>query len=198
MHSLPIIAYHIERCVRTIGWVAAWLNVVLVITILVQVILRYLVSGGHQVLLGELEWHLYATAVLFGVSYSQVFNTHVRVDALSRNFSPRTRAVIEILGILLLMYPFLIIMFLQGVDYVAVAWRVNEGSSSPVGLPWRWLIKAVLPAAFLLLFAALTARVLREIAFLCGVETVAKYADHFMTREHGTGRPESPEARISE
>lgn len=169
-HSLPLIAAFIERIVRAIGRATAWLNVVLIFVILLQVILRHALSGGHQIVLGELEWHLYAVALLFGLSYSQVHNAHVRVDALSSFYSERTRRYIEIIGILLLMFPFLGIMFVQGWDYVASSWRVNEHSVSPVGLPWRWLIKSAIPLAFGLLFLALFARLLRDIAFLAGVE----------------------------
>lgn len=162
------IAAWLEKWARRLGWWAAWLNVALMGVILVQVTLRYAVSGGHQIVLGELEWHLYAAALMFGLSYSQTYDAHVRVDALSGRWSARTRSMIEVVGIVGLMYPFLGIMIVQGVDYVAVAWRVNESSNSPVGLPWRWLIKAVIPAAFSLLALTLTARLLREAAFLAG------------------------------
>lgn len=179
LSALPAIAWHIERGVRLICWGAATLNVVLLVTIIVQVVLRYFVSGGHQIILGELEWHLYAAALMFGLSYSQVHNSHVRVDALSRRFSPRARSVVEILGIVFLMYPFLGIMIAQGIDYVQASWRVNEHSASPVGLPWRWLIKSVIPAAFIMLFLALTARLLREVARLAGHPAPPQYAEQF-------------------
>lgn len=182
--ALPQIASHIEHWVRRIGWWAAWLNVLLFVVILVQVLLRYLFgnfdfAGGSQIILGELQWHLYAVALMIGLSYSQIHNAHVRVDAVSRHFSPRARSVVEILGIVLLMYPFLVIMFIQGVDYTMAAWRVNESSASPVGLPWRWLIKSIIPLAFLLLFLALTARLLREVASLCGAEVLPQYRERF-------------------
>ena len=183
--QLPKIAFHIERGVRLFCWWAAWFNVILFVVILIQVLLRYLFSGvaelggSSQIILGELQWHLYSVALMFGLAYSQIYNSHVRVDALSRKFSDRTRSVVEILGILLLMYPFLIIMFLQGLDYVATAWRINERSASPVGLPWRWLIKSIIPAAFFVLFMALTARLLREVAFLAGGEVQPAYQERF-------------------
>lgn len=155
---------------RIVCLATAWLNLALLVVILVQVGLRHLVSGGHQIILGELEWHLYAVAVMFGLAYSQVLNAHVRVDALARRFSPQTRSYIEIIGIVFLIMPFIVIMFLHGVDYVASAWRVNERSASPVGLPWRWLIKSVIPVGLAVLFIALLARLLREVAFLAGVQ----------------------------
>ena len=177
---MQALALGMERLARFVGWCAACLNVLLLAVIIVQVTLRYLVSGGHQIMLGELEWHLYAAAMMFGLAYSQVYNAHVRVDALSRRFSARARSWVEVLGIVFLMFPFLGIMIVQGADYVAVAWRVNESSDSPVGLPWRWIIKSVIPAAFVMLTLALLARLLREVAFLAGAkEPPAQYAERF-------------------
>ena len=159
---------------RCIGVVAAALNVALIGVILVQVSMRHLFAGGHQGILGELEWHLYATAMLFGLAYSQSENAHVRVDAVARNWSLRRRAKVEIFGILFFMMPFVFVVFFHGLDYVADSWRVSERSDSPVGLPYRWLIKGVIPAAFLLWFAALLARLLRDVMFLFGDEEEIK------------------------
>ena len=130
--------------------------------------MRHLFAGGHQIVLGELEWHLYATAMLFGMAYSQSENAHVRVDALARNWTARRRAAVEIFGALFFMAPFITIVFLHGLDYVADSWRVSERSDSPAGLHYRWLIKSVIPASFALWFFALTARLLRDIAILRG------------------------------
>lgn len=146
-------------------WFGAF-NVALMIAILVQISIRHFFTGGHQIILGELQWHLYATAMMFGLAYSQAINSHVRVDVFSRNWTPQRRAAIEIFGNLFLIMPFVVIIFLQGLDYVSNSWRVSEGSDSPVGLPWRWLIKSVIPASFALWFVALLARVLRDAVFL--------------------------------
>ena len=46
------------------------------------------------------------------------------------------------------------------------SFRLNESSESPAGLPYRWLIKAVIPISFGLLFMAALARLLRAWAAL--------------------------------
>ena len=155
-----------DGVVRRIGYAAALLNLVLIAVIMAQVGMRHFFAGGHQIVLGELEWHLYAVAMLFGMAYSQSENSHVRVDALARKWSRKRRAIVEIFGALFLTAPFLIVVFLHGLDYVADSWRVSERSDSPAGLPFRWLIKSVIPASFALWFFALAARVLRDISTL--------------------------------
>ena len=160
------LAVRLNNAVKTTGlWFGA-LNILLLGVILVQIGMRHLFTGGHQIILGELQWHLYATAIMFGLAYAQSINSHVRVDVLSRNWTPRRRAAVEIFGNLFLIMPFVVIMFLQGLDYVSDSWRVSERSDSPVGLSWRWLIKSVIPASFALWFVALFARLLQDTVLL--------------------------------
>ena len=163
------LARRVNAALRTVAAAFAVLNVVLVAAIVLQVTLRRGLGGGF-VVLEELQWHLYGVAVMFGVVYSQTTDSHVRVNALSRRFSPRAARIVEICGTALLFIPFCVIVFLHGLDFVHDSWRVSERSDSPVGLPARWLVKSVIPAAFGMLALAFAARILREAAALCGAE----------------------------
>lgn len=80
-HSLPAspLADSIEHVVRVVGRTFAWSYLVLVAVIILQVVLRKVFHNG-QIALEELQWHLYAIGVLFGLSYAEITGTHVRVD----------------------------------------------------------------------------------------------------------------------
>ncbi|WP_375752457.1 TRAP transporter small permease subunit [Vibrio sp. HN007] len=171
--SPPSVPFYlrIENFITAISKVFAWTNLALVAVIIIQVILRKVFSNG-QIALEELQWHLYATAVMFGTAYAQISNLHVRVDLFYHNFSERKKAIIDMIGILFLAAPFVIIVILHSYDFAYESWRVNESSSSPSGLPYRWLIKSVIPVSFSLLLLSLIARILR-----C-TETIAKGASH--------------------
>ena len=56
-----------------------------------NVLLRYLFSIG-SVWSQELEWHLLAPLILFGMAYALQKGEHVRVDVLYARFSPRAKA----------------------------------------------------------------------------------------------------------
>ncbi|WP_411912519.1 TRAP transporter small permease subunit [Vibrio fluvialis] len=120
----------------------------------------------------ELQWHLYATAVMFGTAYAQITNLHVRVDLFYHKFSTRKKAIIDILGTLFLAMPFVVVVILHSYDFAYESWRMNESSSSPSGLPYRWLIKSVIPLSFSLLLMAMLAGVLRNF------DTLIKGAPH--------------------
>ena len=159
------IADTLDALVLRIGRTLAWANLLLVGVILAQVVMRY---GFHHGLvpLEELMWHLYALAAMVGMSYAVSSDVHIRIDLLRGRMSPRAQRVWEIFGILFLLYPFIFVLFHHSLEWVATSYRMGEASTSPTGLPYRWLIKSVIPVSFFLLFLAASARLLREAAML--------------------------------
>ncbi|WP_315983734.1 TRAP transporter small permease subunit [Aliamphritea spongicola] len=117
-------------------------------------------------MLEELQWHLYAIGVMFGLAYAQTTNSHIRVDLFYTGFRARTKYLVEIFGILFLLLPFITVIFLHSLDFVADAWRINEHSESPSGLPWRWLIKGVIPVSMAMLILAALSRLYRDTVLL--------------------------------
>ncbi|WP_319531527.1 TRAP transporter large permease subunit [uncultured Cohaesibacter sp.] len=152
----------IERGVKTIGHIVMWANLLLIGAIVLQVSLRYLFSINYPKL-DELQWHFYGLVTMVGISYAMATDSHVRVDLLHVQLNQRTRRIIEVLGILALMVPFLYLMVDQGYDYFAESLRVNERSSSPTGLPARWAFKFLIPASFVLLSLAALARLIHDV-----------------------------------
>lgn len=165
--NAPAICQKLDRFVIKVGKVAAWSNCLLIAAIIINVVMRY-VFGKGQVWLEEMQWHLYALAVMIGLSYSHARNSPIRVDILHQRFSTRTRAFWEIVGMVLFLLPWIVVMVWMGIDFWTESWRVNEGSDSPLGLPWRWIIKAVIPISFTLLGLAVLSRFISSVADLMG------------------------------
>lgn len=155
----------LNNFVRRIGHIAAWANVVLIAIILIQVTLRYGFNNG-LVPLEELIWHLYALAMMFGLSYAVTNDSHIRVDLIHMNLSKNARYVIEILGLLALLMPFLWIIIHHSLGWVLQSYEMGEASSNPTGLPYRWVVKSVLPLSFILLFIAAVARLVQSVLLL--------------------------------
>lgn len=163
-YRIPIVDA-INGFIQTVAKFTAWANVVLIGIILVQVVLRYGFNRG-LVPLEELMWHLYAVAFMFGLAYAVTTDSHIRVDLVHMRLPLRLQHWFEIIGILFLMMPFIVIIFHHSLEWVAYSFELNESSSSPTGLPYRWIIKSVLPISFALLFLAAVARLIREIVLL--------------------------------
>ncbi|MFY0595626.1 MAG: TRAP transporter large permease subunit [Cognatishimia sp.] len=155
------VAVGIDTLVKGVGNVVMWANVLLIAAIFTQVTLRYLFDLNFPKL-DEIQWHFYGLVTMVGISYALVTDSHVRVDLLHMQLSTRARRVIEIIGILALLVPFIYLMVDQGYDYFYESWRVNERSDSPTGLPARWALKAVIPVSFVLLGLAALARLIHD------------------------------------
>ncbi len=155
------IAVAIDSSVKAIGHVVMWANVLLMGAIFAQVSLRYLFSQNYPKL-DEIQWHFYGIVTMIGISYALITDSHVRVDVLHMQLSRRAQRVIEVIGILTLLTPFIYLMVDQGYDYFYESFRVNERSDSPTGLPARWAFKAVIPISFILLALAALARLIHD------------------------------------
>lgn len=158
----------LDAIVRGIGNVMNWIWIALILLIVTNVVLRY-VLGTNYIAMEEMQWHLYAIGILFGLGYAVSYDGHVRVDVAAEHWSPRRRAWIEFFGILLLIAPFVWIIIDNAIPFVARSYALNEVSAAPGGLPYRWAIKSVIVIAFVYLALAVVSRFLRVCAFLFGV-----------------------------
>lgn len=150
------ICFFLDGIVKRFGEWLAWLNILLVLIIIIQVVLRYVFNNG-LVYLEELQWHLFGALIMFGIGYGITTDSHIRLDIFHRKMGPRTKGIIEILGILLLLFPLVFVLFIHGIDFAESSYRVAEASESPLGLPHRWIIKSVIPVSmFYVAIAALS------------------------------------------
>ncbi len=147
----------IDAFVLAVGRYFSALNVILIVAIIVQVVLRY-VFGLGLVQLEELQWHLYAVNVIFGLAFCQSQDSHIRLDLIYDKMARKNKDKVEILGILILLLPLIYVFFVHSIDFVWEAIRTNERSDSPVGLCCRWIPKGMLPIAFSLFFLSAIAR----------------------------------------
>lgn len=147
MNPLSRFADRLERAVEVIGRVSAWLGLALVLLMAANVLLRYLFRIG-SVWSQELEWHLMVPLVLFGMSYGILKDGHLRVDILYVKFGARARLWVDFVSAVLLMLV-AVATFLLSLPYVEQAF--GEVSNDPGGLPYRWVLKAFIPAGFIVL-----------------------------------------------
>jgi len=152
----------IERLVDVAGRATSWLALAIVVLMATNVVLRYLFSYG-SVWAQELEWHLLAPLILFAIAYALQKGEHVRVDVLYARFSPRGKAVVHVVEALLCLAISIIIVWLS-FKYVEQSYVIGEKSADPGGLTHRWLLKALIPAGFVLVALQSVAEIVKGIA----------------------------------
>jgi len=143
-------SFKIDRIVRVLGNLTALILALLILLVLYDATVRYLFHAG-SIALQELEWHLFDAVILLGIAYTLRENAHVRVDIFYDRFSKKTRAYIDLIGTLFFVLPFSALIIYFGLDFVVLSFMQMEASSDPGGLPYRFIVKSLMPLAFILL-----------------------------------------------
>ena len=157
----------LQRIINGVGALCAILLLLMILNVFYDVIMRYLfndVSIGMQ----ELEWHLFSAMFLLGIAYTLNEDAHVRVDVFYDGFSGKTKALINIVGIVLFLIPFSLLVVHFADDFVYESFQLGERSGDPGGLPYRWLIKSVIPLSFMFLILSGVCFVLKQIQIFRG------------------------------
>jgi TRAP-type mannitol/chloroaromatic compound transport system permease small subunit len=145
-----------------IGRGVAWCALAMVLLTFGVVVLRY-VFGIGSIALQESVVYLHAAVFMLGAAYTLKHDAHVRVDVFYHRLAPRGRAIVNLAGVLLLLFPVAALLFFVSLDYVANAWAVREASREPGGLPWVYLLKTLIPAAAVLIFLQGISQLLRAL-----------------------------------
>lgn len=135
---------------RKAGKILAVILVLMTLNVFCDVVMRYFFHNS-SVGMQEMEWHLFSIVILFGVSVSLLDEAHVRVDFLYDRFSAKKKAIINIAGTIFFLLPLALLILFGSFDFVNDAYQIKEISEDPGGLPFRWIIKGMIPLAFLFL-----------------------------------------------
>lgn len=147
---LDRLARRLDQGIEAIGRVSAWLTLLLVLLVAGNVLARYFLHLS-SVATQELEWHLLALLAMLGSLYTLQQNEHVQVDLLYHRYSPRARLLMSFVTALFIIVPMALWIGWLSLDYVMQAYRNGEVSPDPGGLPYRYLIKSVIPVGFALI-----------------------------------------------
>src|SRR3546814_10357164 len=104
--------------------------------------------------LQEWEWHLHGVVLLLAFGFAYVCDKHVRIDGWRDKRTPKTQALIEIVGICVAMLPFCSLLLYESIQFVEMSYVSNEGSAAMTGLSHRWVIKSFLVVGYALLILA--------------------------------------------
>ena len=188
----------INRFQSAVGRTAAWLLIPMMLVIIIDVITRkfgllntaqeflmnsgmtgsadfvdtYLTSTKFQ----ELEWHLHAALFLLCLGFGYVKNSHVRIEIIREKFDVRTKAWLEVTGIVIFIVPYTYLLFRYGLNFASRSFELNEVSAALTGLSHRWIIKSFVPIGMLLLFIAAMGVLLRNLVFLFGTPELSREA----------------------
>jgi TRAP-type mannitol/chloroaromatic compound transport system permease small subunit len=162
---LTNLADGIDHLTTAIGRTAAWLALVIVLLQFALVVARY-VFGFGSIWLTETVMYANAALFLLASAWTLRVGGHVRVDVFYAHASPRTRAVIDLIGALLLLLPFAAVLIWLSVPYAARSWAILERSQEASGLPLVFVLKTFIPLFAILLALQGVSQAIRALAVL--------------------------------
>lgn len=146
------------------GTIAQWAVFLACVISAGNALVRYIANYSSNAYL-EIQWYLFAAAVMLGASQVLRVNEHIRVDVIYSRYSGRTQALIDLTGLVFFMLPSMVVM-------IAYAWPLfvnmvitGEVSNNAGGLI-RWPAMLLLPLGFGLLFAQGVSEVIKRLAWL--------------------------------
>ncbi len=162
---MAALADRIDRFTAAIGRAVAWLTLAIVVLQFALVVARY-VFGLGSIWLAETV--IYANAALFLLASAWTLRAggHVRVDVFYAHATARTRALIDLVGSLLLLVPFALVLLWLSVPFAARSWAILERSQETSGLPLVFLLKTLIPVFAALMALQAVAQAIRALSAL--------------------------------
>lgn len=148
------------------GLIAKWALFLACLISAANAVVRYLANYSSNAFL-EIQWYLFAAAVMLGASQVLRVNEHIRVDVLYSRYSGRTQAWVDFIGLVFFMLPSLAVIIAYAWPLFVKMYVTGEVSNNAGGLI-RWPAMMLLPMGFGLLFAQAISEAIKRLAWLTG------------------------------
>ncbi|WP_017930393.1 TRAP transporter small permease subunit [Robiginitomaculum antarcticum] len=127
-----------------LGEIVKWALPFLVVIIVISVVLLS-IFGISVTKLNELPIYLHAAVIMLGSAATLLAGQHVRVDIFHTSMSPNRKALIDLIGLYLLILPTCLTLLWMSQSFVTQSWIAMEGSNEADGVNGVFLIKSLLP-----------------------------------------------------
>lgn len=145
MAALAALMRFIDNLNEQTGRLISWFLVAMVLIQFAVVIMRY-VFGISFIWMQESIVYLHSFVFMIGAGYTLLHNGHVRVDVFYRSANFRTKAIIDIFGVVFLLLPVCIVIAQSSWKYVFQSWSIFEGSPETSGIQALFILKSVILA----------------------------------------------------
>jgi TRAP-type mannitol/chloroaromatic compound transport system permease small subunit len=162
---LSTFADRIDALTGAVGRGVTWCLLAMVTVEVAVVLMRYVLGLG-SLWLQEAIVYAHATLFMLAAAWTLQLGGHVRVDIFYAGASPRRKALVDVIGTVVFLFPFAISLLWISVPYVGRSWVILERSRETSGLPLVFLLKTLIPLFALLLALQGASQTLRAAAVL--------------------------------
>lgn len=164
MKALLPLAHGIDKFNNAFGWIAEWAVLLSCFISAANAMVRYAFNIGSNSWL-EIQWYLFAAAVMFGAAQVMRVNEHVRVDLLYARYNTRTKVMVDLFGLIVFLMPVMAAMLYYSWPLFLDKFVSGEMSQSAGGLI-RWPVVLTMPLGFALLTLQGVSEIIKRVAWL--------------------------------
>ena len=143
------------------GFICALLVVLMSLNVFLVVVLRYL-FGISFIWMQETYVWMHAYIFMLGAGFTYLNDDHVRIDIIYRSSSKLYKALVDSIGIIFLLFPFLYIIWNYSYPFVYKSWQMNEISREAGGLSMLYLLKLAILLFVVLLSIQAIAKIINN------------------------------------
>ena len=155
----------IDRASGSVGWLAAWIILPLIIATVYEVLSRYLFNSP-TIWAYEIGYMVTGANFLLGSAFALREKAHIRIDVLYTRFSARTRALVDTIGYTVIFLPLGFWLSYRLANYTLEAFSSGELSGQSAWNPVIWPFRLVFFTGFFLLSFQALAELVRAIQSL--------------------------------
>jgi TRAP-type mannitol/chloroaromatic compound transport system permease small subunit len=147
MRNVKLIFGLVDRANELLAKLFSWSIVLLVLTMTYEVISRY-VFGAPTLWSYDVSYFLSSLMIMMGMAYTLRIKGHVNIDIVYSRFSPRARALLDVVFALILFFPLFVLIMAAMIPHVMFSWRIEErswvGTWLPIIYPYKtWVAVGV-------------------------------------------------------
>lgn len=166
MKVIRAIVKAIDALSEATATLIVWLVLVLTAIIGFEIFSRYVLNQPTKWVF-DLSYMIGGTFFLLGEAWTLKKRHHVRIDILYSRFSPKTKALVDLLGYLVFFFPLWGGILYALFPYVAFSWEIGERSMQGYWQPIIYPFKTVMPIGVGMLLLQGVAECLRNIVIIC-------------------------------
>lgn len=164
MKALIPLAQAIDKLNDKFAWLAEWAVLASCFISAGNALVRYGFSIGSNAWL-EIQWYLFAAAVMLGAAQVLRVNEHVRVDLAYSRYPTRVKVYVDIFGLIVFLLPVMLALIYYSGPLALDKFHSGEMSQSASGLI-RWPVWALIPLGSVLLILQALSEVIKRVAWL--------------------------------
>lgn len=143
------------------GYICAFLVCLMTINVFLVVLLRYL-FGISFIWMQETYVWMHAFIFMLGSGFTYLMNEHVRIDIFYREASSKYKKIVNLIGNLFFLLPFLYIIYFYSFSFVYKSFSMGEVSREAGGLGMIFILKSSILIFVILLTIQVVSKIITD------------------------------------